>query len=183
MRTHIKLSSCSLPTLQWFFRPLFFFFILNTIELCKTVCLFSCAQAECSQAVCVWTWCFCTSADQCCSLWIESVWQPITTGSIHTFFSNSMWWLSSLCHILVIIPLSHRSLPSSATLSTWLPLWNCCFDQLLMILFYCNSFRASWAVSKWGMNLTDKYSLDSNCITNHLCLILPPFCRPQSSLR
>lgn len=64
----------------------------------------------------------------------------------HTF-SNSMWWLISLCYVLEIL------FHSSSAPSLCLPLWSCYFDQLLTISFYRNNFGPSWAVPIWENEL------------------------------
>lgn len=116
-------------------------FCFNSRELWKTVTLFSCTQT--THESLVWLGLvFLHFADLHCALKIEDVWQPWTTGSICTISLNSMWWLVSLCHNLVILPLfQFSSLPTAAAASQ-LPLWDYYFISYQWFFFYHNSFGA-----------------------------------------
>lgn len=124
----------------------------------------------------------------CWSVLFSENWRCVATCNNWLYqhnFLNSVWWLVSLCHILVILPLFHSSSLPLSPLSSQLALWDCYFDQLSMtgFFFYHNSFTASWLVQHHEL-LTYMYSLGSNYFTNWSLPHLPfPFCRPPHFLK
>lgn len=179
MRTHIKLSWWSFPALQWYFRSIFSIFLM----LENYTWVFSGVLRKNTYMLYLF---WCGVLILVLSMLFSVYWRCVATQNNRLYphnFSNTMVWLSSLYHILVI---PHFSQFTTTTISTIfmatimeLLFWSVVYDGFFPVVIVSLTVYHKLCPYE-EMNLTEKYPLHSKCFTNWSLPHLTPFLQASS---